>query len=111
MYLTISTGAIQTQGQQDRISGYVFGCTNGDNAGQRQQWMVHVFREIHKIHNTEYRRNTTKDGAMIPIQMQDIIGLCVLSGTGCHSRVEGRWLAAISRAHRDPMVGSQTRSS
>ena len=85
----ISTGAIQTQGRQDRTSRYVFGCTIGDNAGRRQQWMVHVFREIRKIRNTEHRRNTTKDGATTPIQMQDAIGLWVSSGTGCHSRVEG----------------------
>ena len=42
-----------------------------------------------KIRNAEHRRNTTKDGAMAPIQMQDAIGLWVSSGTGRHSRVEG----------------------
>ena len=80
---------LKLKGNKIEPPGYVFGHTNGDNTGRRQRWMVHVFREIHKICYTEHRRNTTKDGATTPIQMQDTIGLWVLSGTGCHSRVEG----------------------
>ena len=43
--------------------------------------VVHVFREIRKVHDTEHRRNASKDGAMAPIQMQNAIGLRVLRGT------------------------------
>ena len=38
-------------------------------------------QRICKICNTEHRRNTSKDGAMTPIQMQNTIGLWVSSRT------------------------------